>query len=91
MGNPIKLHEGKKERKTKLKQKLSKHPYRTMMMDSYNRNNLRCKCGSLLVYVDTYDPLQTATNDRNYRQSCIDDMRKMQIRRNGNRGKPRYS
>ena len=48
----------------KLKQKLSKHHYRTMMMDSYNRDILRCKCGSLLVYVDTYDPLQTATNDR---------------------------
>ena len=91
LGNPKKLHEDKKERKKKLKQKLSKHHYRTMMMDSYNRDILRCKCGSLLVYVDTYDPLQTATNDRNYRQSCIDDMRKMQIRRNGNRGKPRYS
>ena len=60
-------------------------------MDSYNRDILRCKCGSLLVYVDSYGPLQRATNDRNYRQSCIDDMQKMQILRNGNRDKPRYS
>ena len=91
LGNPKKLQEDKKERKKKLKQKLSKHHYRTMMMDSYNRDILRCKCGSLLVYVDTYNPLQGATNGRNYRQSCIDNMRKMQIRRNGNRDKPRYS
>ena len=50
-----------------------------------------CLPVTLLIYVDTYNPLQGATNGRNYRQSCIDNMRKMQIRRNGNRDKPRYS
>lgn len=91
LGNPKKLPKDASERKIKLKQKLSRHHYRTMIMDTYNRDVLRCKCGSIMKYVDTYDPLVGVHNDREYRQSCIDDMRKLQVRGNGNRGKPCFT
>ena len=81
LGNPKDLPKDAKERKEKLKRKLSKHHYRTMIMDSYNRDVLRCKCGSIMKYVDTYNPLVGVHNDREYRRSCIDGMRNLQVRR----------
>lgn len=91
LGNTKKISKDKEERKIKLKQKLSHFHYRRMVLDSYNRDVLKCKCGSTLVYKDTYDPLIGGHNDRFYRQSCIDEMYQMWIRRNGNRGKPSFS
>ena len=32
-----------------------------MCLDSYNRDILRCKCGNIMVYVDSYNPLEKIT------------------------------
>lgn len=58
-----------------------KHHWRTSVLDSFNRDMLRCKCGIQMQYIDSYNPLKGKTNDRNYRQHCIDEMRILRIRR----------
>ena len=60
---------------------MNKLKFRTFLLDSFNRDILRCPCGDTLLYVSTYNPLEKKTNDRAYRQSCIDEMRSMSIRR----------
>ena len=42
---------------------------------------LLCKCGFILKYADTYNPLEGKSNDRQYRQECIDEVYKMRIPR----------
>lgn len=71
--------------------KMNKLKYRTMVRDSYNRDILLCKCGATLLYTDSYNPLEGKSNDRSYRQSCIDEMRKLQLHRKDIRGRPSYS
>ena len=60
---------------------MNKLKFRTFLLDSFNRDILRCPCGNTLLYVSTYNPLEKKTNDRTYRQNCIDEMRSMSIRR----------
>lgn len=72
----------KKQRKKQLKEKLRKIRFRTSVCDEFNRDMLRCRCGSILVYADTYNPLEGISNDRSYRQNCIDEMYQMWIHRN---------
>ena len=60
---------------------MNKLKFRTFLLDSFNRDILRCPCGDTLLYVSTYNPLEKKTNDRAYRQCCIDEMRSMSIRR----------
>jgi len=80
IGNTAKVNKDKEEKKQKLNQLLKKVRLRTLCLDSFNRDLLRCKCGSLMLYSDSYDPLEGRTNDRSYRQSCIDEVQKMRLR-----------
>lgn len=63
------------------KKKLNKLKYRTSMRDTYNRDVLLCSCGCTMRYTESYEPLEERKNDREYRQSCIDEMRKLRIPR----------
>ena len=56
---------------------------RTFIMDSYNRDIMRCPCGGIMTYVDSYDPLIGVTDHERYRKDCIDEMRQMRLRRGG--------
>ena len=71
----------KKQREKQLKEKMHKIRFRTSVCDEFNRDVLRCTCGEILVYADTYNPLEGITNDRAYRQKCIDEMHQMWIHR----------
>ena len=69
-----------RETRTKvLKNKLNKFKYRTRLIDSFNRDPIQCKCGSIMQY--TYNPLESSKNDRTYRKRCIDEMMRMYKRR----------
>ena len=81
IGKVRKTSRDRNERKRQLQSKLNKLKFRTLCVDTYNRDVLRCKCGELMSYVDTYNPLDGKTNDRQYRQSCINEMRDMWLRR----------
>ena len=70
------------ETRTKaLKNKLNKFRYRTHLIDSFNRDPIQCKCGSIMQYTYTYNPLEDKRNDRTYRKRCIDEMMRMYKRR----------
>ena len=56
---------------------------RTFIMDSYNRDIMKCPCGGIMAYVDSYDPLIGVTDHERYRKDCIDEMRQMWLRRGG--------
>jgi hypothetical protein len=85
------IHEllGQKKKKDYSRKKRSEHKtkrlnllkYRTHLIDSFNRDPLKCKCGHYLRFKYTYDPLEGRHNDRGYRRECIDEMHSMQIRR----------
>ena len=68
-------------RKKKLKNKLNKFKYRTHLIDSFNRDPIQCKCGAIMQYTYTYNPLEDKRNDRTYRKRCIDEMIRMYKRR----------
>lgn len=71
-----------RETRTKaLKNKLNKLKYRTHLIDSFNRDPIQCKCGAIMQYTYTYNPLEDKRNDRTYRKRCIDEMYKMRLRR----------
>lgn len=74
-----------KEHKRQLRLALKKTHFRTLCLDSFNRDILRCKCGAIMQYVESYEPLKGKHNDRKYREDCINEMRKMRVRR----GSPR--
>ncbi len=77
-------------RETRNKQKKkarNKLKYRTSIRDSYNRDVLLCKCGCTMNYINSYNPLEGKTNDRHYRQTCIDEMREMWLSRVHIRGR----
>lgn len=70
------------KQRQQLKQKfLYKCRYRTMSIDSFNRDPLKCRCGNFMVYTITYNPLEGGHNDRAYREACINEMQAMRIRR----------
>ena len=71
----------KEQRKKQLTSRLHKLRFRTMCLDSYNRDVLRCRCGEIMLYAETYNPLEGISNDRQYRENCIDEMREMRLRR----------
>ena len=65
-----------------LRQKLLyKCRYRTMSIDSFNRDPLKCRCGNFMIYTITYNPLEGGHYDRAYREACINEMQAMRIRR----------
>ena len=51
------------------------------VIDSFNRDPIQCKCGAIMQYTYTYNPLEDKRNDRTYRKRCIDEMYKMRLRR----------
>ena len=64
-----------RETRTKaLKNKLNKFRYRTHLIDSFNRDPIQCKCGAIMQYTYTYNPLEDKRNDRTYRKRCIKDV-----------------
>ena len=71
----------RKERKKRLEEKLEALKFRRLLIDTYNRDPLKCSCGSFMMYIYTYDPLEGKHNDREYRRSCIDEMRELRLRR----------
>ena len=71
----------KRQREKEKREKLNKIRFRTSVCDEFNRDMLRCKCGSILVYRDSYNPLEGKTNDRAYRKNCIDEMYQMWLHR----------
>ncbi|MEI3147305.1 MAG: transposase [Merdibacter sp.] len=73
----------KKTRQQKQQRKMNKLRYRTHLIDSFNRDPLKCRCGHYMKYEYTYDPLEGRHNDRTYRKECIDEMQGLQIRRAG--------
>ena len=81
MGTEKKRSRDKRKREQQRKEKLRKLRLRTSVCDTFNRDILLCKCGFIMKYADTYNPLEGMTNDRTYRQKCIDEVRKMRIPR----------
>ncbi len=71
----------KEKRKELFRKAQLKHRWRTSVLDCFNRDMLRCICGREMQYIDSYNPLEGKTNDRDYRQHCIDEMRILRIRR----------
>ncbi len=71
----------RKARTKALKDKLNKFKYRTHLIDSFNRDPLKCKCGAIMQYTYTCNPLEGIKNDRAYRKRCIDEMYEMRLRR----------
>ncbi|MDH6366845.1 MULTISPECIES: transposase [unclassified Breznakia] len=83
LGNQKKKNYTKEVRKAKQEAALEKLHYRTHLIDSFNRDPLKCTCGHILQHIETYNPLEKRKNDNEYRKECINEMRRMQIPRNG--------
>lgn len=81
LGNARNRDYSEETRNKKKDMALKKLRFRTMLLDSFNRDILLCPCGSELQYVTSYNPLENIANDREYRQRCIDEMRRMSIPR----------
>ena len=71
------------EKKKILKQKLDKLKFRPQVADTYNRDVFKCGCGGIFKFTYTYNPLEGKTNDKKYREDCINEMRSMRIQRRG--------
>lgn len=76
------VNEYRKEKRLHLMEKLK---YRTHMIDSFNRDPLKCSCGNIMVWIYTYNPLEGKSNERNYREECINEMRALQLPRGSSR------
>lgn len=68
-------------RKEKREKILNKLKFRTHLIDSFNRDPLKCKCGSLFKYIETHNPLEGLKNEREYRKQCFDEMRALRVQR----------
>lgn len=86
LGSQKKTYRNKEKRKRELKAKLNKLKFRTHLADTYNRDIFKCECGHNFYYVFSYNPLEGKSNDRTYRQNCIDEMSKMRLPRGSIRG-----
>lgn len=76
LGNNVKASIIKQEKQKELKRKLNQLKFRTLCADTYNRDILKCRCGSYYEYKDTYNP-EGRTNERQYMLKCITEMRKL--------------
>ena len=82
LGKQGKPYRDSNKRKAELKVKLDKLKFHTSMADTYNKDIFKCDvCGHEFVYVYTHNPLEGISNDRQYRQDCIDEMRFMWLSR----------
>lgn len=75
----------KQLRHKKREEALNKLKFRTHLIDSYNRDPIKCSCGNTMIYSGSYEPLKGEKNDRPYREKCLNEMRELSIRRNGPR------
>lgn len=89
LGNTTKVS---KEKRSVIKQTLhNKLKYRTLLIDTYHKDPLKCPCGHFMEYVDTMDPFGRLVsldgsyggkiNDRQYRDDCINEVFKMRAHR----------
>ena len=76
LGNNVKASIIKQGKQKELKRKLNQLKFRTLCADTYNRDILKCRCGSYYEYKDTYNP-EGRTNERQYMLKCITEMRKL--------------
>ncbi|MBP5279661.1 MAG: transposase, partial [Erysipelotrichaceae bacterium] len=80
LGNERKIYRNREKRKAELKARLDRLKFRTQMADTYNKDIFRCdQCGNSFYYIYTHNPLEGVSNDREYRQDCIDEMRSMRL------------
>ena len=80
LGNERKIYRNREKRKAELKARLDRLKFRTQMADTYNRDIFRCdQCGNSFCYIYTCNPLEGVSDDREYRQDCIDEMRSMRL------------
>jgi hypothetical protein len=73
----------KAERKAKRNRALNKLKYRTHLIDSFQRDPLKCSCGHYMRIIYIFNPLEGISNDGIFRKNCINEMQKMQIPRAG--------
>ena len=71
----------KKTRQKALEKGKLKLRYRTHMIDSFNIDPLKCRCGSYMSYTCTFNSLEGKKNDEVYRRECINEMWKLRLRR----------
>lgn len=81
LGQKRQIIKDKNERKKILAKKLSMLRFRTLCMDSFNRDMLKCSCGSIMYYIGSYNPLDGVHNDRKYRDDCFNEMRALRLHR----------
>lgn len=67
------------KRRNLLKSKFKMIKFRQLSIDSYNRDPLKCKCGNIMVYESSYNPLEGRINDRDYRKECINEMYSLRL------------
>lgn len=79
LGNEQKATKSLRDKKKRLS--LNKFKYRTHLIDSFNRDPLKCPCGYTMIFTISYNPLEGVSNDRAYRKNSIDEMRQLSIRR----------
>lgn len=73
-----------KQRQVMIQEKKKKYLYRNHMIESYQVDPILCKCGTLMIYVESYTPEKgEAFSDRRYRERCLDEIRRLKRRRAG--------
>lgn len=75
----------KSNRDTYKQQLNEKLMYRNLLISSFGIDPLLCPCGTIMEYVETYDPFDNngkkVVMDDGYRNDCINEMRKMPLSR----------
>lgn len=62
----------KKERQAIAKRNIQKTHFRYFMIQSFQRDPLKCRCGSFMQYLETYNPFEGGKkNDIPYKEKCI--------------------
>lgn len=85
LGHKMKINNANSLRREKRQRLMDKLRYRNHMIDSFNRDPLKCSCGSIMVWTYTYNPLEGKSNERDYREECINEMQKLQVPRRRSR------
>ena len=74
----------KHSRKYRKKKKYHAHcrlRFRSLKIDTFHIDPIQCRCGEIMIYAETYDPLRGKHNDRCYRENCINEMQRLRARR----------
>lgn len=85
LGKKKKKDYSRYQRMKKRKTKMNSLKFRTHLIDSFNRDPIKCGCGYTMKYRYTYDPLKGKKNDRIYRNTCINEMHQMWLSRKRSR------